>query len=35
MTEANAYFYDGAEVALLNGQYTDVFTLRYAQLAGW
>lgn len=27
MTQANAYFYDGADVALLNGQYTDVFSL--------
>lgn len=27
MTQANAYFYNGADVALLNGQYTDVFSL--------
>ncbi|MCH1928782.1 1,4-alpha-glucan branching protein GlgB [Shewanella sp. A25] len=27
MTQANNYFYDGADVALLNGQYTDVFSL--------
>lgn len=27
MTQAQTYFYDGSDVALLNGQYTDVFSL--------